>query len=38
MYGGGFGRDDLGRVVDVNGRATIAMITDLRVKLRGCKE
>ena len=29
MYGGGFGRDDLGRVVEVNGRATIAMTADL---------
>ena len=29
MYGGGFGRDDLGRVVDVNGRATIVMIAGL---------
>jgi len=29
MYGGGFGRDDLGRVVDLNGRMTIAMIANL---------
>ena len=29
MYGGGFGRDDLGQVVDLNGCTTIAMITDL---------
>ena len=29
MYGGGFGRGDLGRVVEVNGRVMIVMIADL---------
>jgi len=29
MYGGGFGRNDLSQVINVNGQVTIAMITDL---------
>jgi len=38
MYGGGFGHDDLGRVVDVSERVTIAMTVDLEVRLRSCEE
>ena len=43
MYGSGFGCDDLSQVVEVNGRAMIAMITNLdeddkvmRSKVVGC--
>ena len=38
MYGGSFDRDDLGRVVDVSGRATIAMTIDLEMRLRSREE
>jgi len=38
MYGGGFGHDDLGRVVDLSGRATIMMIADLDDRWRSHKE
>ena len=38
MYGGGFGCDDLGRVVDVSGQVTIAMTVDLEVSLRSREE
>jgi len=38
MYGGGFGHDDLGQVVNVSGRVTIVMIADLDDRWRSREE